>query len=241
MSILNKFLPSVFRRSVARAEPVSLPPAQENVAQDFLAVPPHLDAEQAAKYHNVLLLLVPTENMAMSAYDDYYPGFYFALSQYETAKIAGVSEENYARVSASTYGAVAMGAAAHPLVQRFHDLRERMSDAIGYKKEDGRMIPVSLDAQAFMRAVQDNLDLLDAMKTLLETPIDKIRLYDGRAIVDGNLPLKADLAKNTRFGREYHNEFLDELLGFIDFAKANKPDLMAELIAKSVQNTPLPE
>ncbi len=227
MSRFKKFLPAIFQRAAVK-QPQSQAPEVADApsalpVMNSLDVPVELDAQQAAKFHNVLLFLVPTENMAMTAFDDYYPGFYYALQQYEVAKQAGLSPENYNRASVARYKAVADTGADNPIIQAFHDLRERMSDAISFAKEDGLLVPTDVNQQAFMRAIYDNLDLLQAMKTLLEMPIDQIALYKGREIVDPSLPMKDDLAKNTRYGSAYHGEFLDELLTFVDWAVAHQP------------------
>ncbi|MFP4314223.1 MAG: hypothetical protein ACLFR0_07840 [Alphaproteobacteria bacterium] len=80
-----------------------------------------------------------------------------------------------------------------------------------------------------MDAVQEHIDLLQATKAMLEKPIKDIPLYEGRAIVDDALPMKADLAQNTRYGSSYHTDFLEEFLQFIDHAAKHKPGLNPSL------------
>lgn len=244
MSILRKYLPAVFGRASDVAKVNDNQPATDIgpvMKTNELPAPIDLDAEQAAKFHNVLLFLVPTEEMAMTAFDDYYPGFYFALRQFENAVHAGFSPEHYNKAPYSNYENLpaAYTGPDIAIVGQFEELRTRMSDAISFHRDaSGAMVPTGLDHDAFMSAVYDNLGLLQATKAMLETPIKHIKLYEGRAIVSEDEPLKADLAQNTRYGRAYHSDFLEEFLGFIDWAAANEPKPMREITLSTPQ---LPE
>ncbi|MCD8562702.1 MAG: hypothetical protein LRY54_01250 [Alphaproteobacteria bacterium] len=191
------------------------------------------DDAQPAIFLGVLSLLIPTQQMADTAFDDYHPTLFIGLQCWGENR-AGIS----AAYRSGSQDPVFRNTAQN-IIDQYRALIEELDQYAPAWDQNGRKIR-DLDAENYMRTVYENLDLLGALKAALETPIEKLPFIRQLALARPDQPLKADLAFNTRFGKAYHTEYLEDFLRFIDWTQERALQLDLDVPPSLSLNSPAP-
>lgn len=217
MKKLKDLLPALFRTqsigNVHESAP-EIPSVEQSAALPAFG---WKNTDQAVHFSNVLALHVPSESLANTAFDDYYPAFYFALRRFEDVRKTGVSEQNENRMPYDKLRGSALPAAqSFSVIDRFYALQGELRASLELSAQ-GKVL--SFDEPRFMQAIFDNIDILSAMKNAMNAPIGNIKEIRSTAMVAMDKPLKSDTVMD-RYGRDYAQSYLEEFLGFIEWAEA---------------------
>lgn len=186
MGLIKNRISALFGHRTAAADAAATQPVRSATVP--AATTPLFDLPKAARVYNVLHLLFPPPALEMTAYDDYYPMLFYGL---RGVRVTGPQLIEDMRGFLESYRALLPEQEGHPFDgQAVRTLMTRHANLL-------RAV-----AQALEMPARDLNNLCDGGLSLLPSrdPCDSVRIH---------------LRDNTRFGRAYHNEGVDELLHVI--------------------------